>query len=237
MTLAQPPYLRDLKISTEALDYEWDDGSHRRYWAKPVPPLQRKLTRLDDRALVALTAGCAEWVAWRLSSHTDVSVLLEIVEAAWVSIADWRYFGPGDKPLKRFEWDRWVGPTQRPLCAASRILIRAVDNATREMDVSYDAMYLANLAQHLLSKRQREFRQWRDSIIGRLLKTNPANENRPAGKLVAREAVDPEFDYTPSSAKKLIGAFIESVDPKKNKLLRSPAALRDVGFAGTPYEL
>jgi hypothetical protein len=237
MSHPQPAYIRDLSVVGQSLNYQWVDVSHREYWAKPVPPLQRKVARLDNRAIVGLTAACAEWVAWRLSTHADVSMLLDAAEAAWASIADWRYFDPGDKPFKHLQWDDWVGSTRRPLCVANRMLINAVDNASRDTDVSVDAVYVASLAEHVLPTLKAAFRSWRDAVIAGLLKTNPFDKAHPAGELVTREAFDPTFDYKPAAAKKLMAAFLARLNPKKNKYLRSPEKLRQVDFEGTPYEL
>jgi hypothetical protein len=237
LTHPQPAYLRGLNVEGQPLNYPWIDASHREYWAKPVPPLERKVERLDDRAIVGFTASCAEWVAWRLSPHTDVGVLLDTIDAAWASIIDWRYFELGDKPFKGLEWDRWPGQTQRPLCVAARTLIEAVDNARRGTDLSVEAVCAASLVEHVLPALKAEFRAWRDAVLARLVKTNPADADHSAGKLVAPDAFDPDVDYRPGGAKKLLGTFLAHLDPKRNRFLRSPEKLRQVGFAGTPYAL
>src|SRR4029079_16890686 len=100
----------------------------------------------------------AEWVVWRLSAHTDVTVPLNVIDAAWAIIADWRYFDMGENRFKHLAWDDWLGPTRRPLCVASRMLINAVHDARRNMDVAGDAVYVANLAEYVLPKLKTQFR-------------------------------------------------------------------------------
>jgi len=63
-----------------------------------------------------------------------------------------------------------------------------------------------------------------------------AGEER-RGPFVAREALDPDFDYKPEVARKLMADFLRGVDYTKNPYLRSPKDMLEDGFEGTPYTL
>jgi len=62
------------------------------------------------------------------------------------------------------------------------------------------------------------------------------HEEERRGPLIAREAIDPTFDYHPEQAPQLLDKFLRSVDYKNNPFLRSPEELMELGIEN-PYRL
>ena len=93
------------------------------------------------------------------------------------------------------------------------------------------------------------FQQWLNIVVNRLVKFHPAPEDDPfedlfdneheeerRGPLIAREALDPSFDYHPDQASELLDNFLRNVDHTANPFLRSPEELMELGIEH-PYRV
>jgi len=54
---------------------------------------------------------------------------------------------------------------------------------------------------------------------------------------VPPQLLDPTFDYHPDQREALVAGFLANLDPAHNRYLRTPEAMLDLGFTGTPYRL
>jgi hypothetical protein len=53
----------------------------------------------------------------------------------------------------------------------------------------------------------------------------------------ALEALDPDVPYDDRRRREMLARFLKGLDWRKNPFLRSPAAMKKLGFEGKPYEL
>jgi hypothetical protein len=107
-------------------------------------------------------------------------------------------------------------------------------------------LYLPPLAMHVLPEPER-FEAWMFACAERLVNLYPAPADDPfddlfgercherRGPLVAREALDPQYNYRPETAERLIDDFLRSVDFVNNPFLNSPLQMREDGIEGAPY--
>jgi hypothetical protein len=79
------------------------------------------------------------------------------------------------------------------------------------------------------------FKEWRREIIKRLSATHSDEDDTTRDLLAPREALDPEFDYSPDQAPQLVSQFLAKLDCRKNPYLATPEQMKKGGFKGTPY--
>jgi hypothetical protein len=232
MVLSIPKYIEEAGVIGAPLTYKWEDDNHRNYWAPGVPALEYKIGKCAGRAVVTLSAGIAEWVAWRLSEFLEDNTLFDCIEAVYASVIDWRYFNPPSQPIK---WGK--GPVRGPADVTRYLLVKAVDEASGDEDVAERAVALAKLVEHVLPDSVKSFRKWRNEAIARLRKIEPLDLDEPDGNPVPREVLDPNFEFKPEESAKLLAKFLKSLDYRKNAYLSSPEKMLKAGFKGTPYQL
>jgi hypothetical protein len=233
--LTIPEYIRRLEIDVEPVLYSWNDadpGSIHRQDER----LATLIAKATDRAVVALSCGFAEWIAWRLHKKVNVLVLLHEIEATWAGIIDWRYLVPLSRadaaPRKR----EWTGPERGPIYSTFHLL---ADVAWRARKPSYTAeasSCLSALAAHVLADPA-PFLEWRKEVMRRLITVYPFDLKDRGGPPVPRELLDPEYDFRPGLSKQLLSGFLQSLDHTRNPFLRSPAEMIADGFQGMPYQL
>lgn len=232
-----PNHIGKAKITELPLTYKWDDDIHEDvYFAKEVPALRRKIAKISKRSQLILAAGMAEWVAWHLSKHSEDRMLFDCIEGTYASIIDWQYFD-SDIPSKDLAWKTWEGSIRMPMCLAARRLITMIEKARTDMATARHAVFMSNLVEHMLPKNVKLFRNWRNGVIDRLKALEPLNRSNPAGNSMPREVLDLSKDFDKSTSENFLAKFIESLKPTNNRYLRSPEAMLEDGFEGTPYKL
>jgi hypothetical protein len=232
MGLSIPKYIEEEKEIGAPLIYEWDDESHRAYWAREVPALENKVGKISARSCVVFSAGIGEWVAWRLSKHSNDRSLLDCTEAVYASAVDWSYFNPPTNPLK---WRK--GSVYGPMDVARYLLIKIIRRASGDEDIADLAVCLSNLVEHLLPDSRKPFRKWRDQVLIRLRKFEPLDLNEPDGNPVSRGVLDPDLEFKPEMSAKLLAMYLKGLDYKKNPYLSPPEKMMKAGFEGIPYQL
>jgi len=242
MTYMLPHYIANQDQPSPMLRYLWDENpvSHFRYDSSE---LIKKIGKTTTRSKIALCIGIYEWIIWRYHRLTDNPNPFCIAEAAWCSNIH-------DDYIVYFELDpnEYLGPVLDPLYM-SMMWMGTVLSFTAENKDEWEGglEFLVSLAMHVLPETQ-PFEKWLHSATDRLLLLYPAPEDDPyedifndheeerRGPLVAREALDPSFDYHPDQAPALLDNFLRNVDHTKNPYLRSPEELMELGVAH-PYRI
>lgn len=232
MALKIPKYIELTGIVDTPITHDWDNANPLKAYYCEDSRLEHRIAGTSDRGVIALSAGFAEWVAWRMQKHVADPVLFQLIEAIWASIVDWRYIRPFGL-LKREEWN---GPLGGPIWAAANLL-RKVKKLISGNEFAWpEAVCLSYLVLHVIPD-PKPFKDWRRFAIRRLVATYPQNKDDLLGEPVPREITDPDFEYKPEMAKDLLGSFLEKIDPSENPYLSAPKEMLEAGFKGTPYSL
>jgi hypothetical protein len=232
--LAIPNYVEAAGLVGKPLKHKWDDEEPDLYY-QTDDRTERSISAAANRAILALSAATAEWIAWRVSGEADNAPLLHAVEATYAGVVDWRYVRPLDNKTAPVR-EKWNGPARGPISEAYFLLDRLIGDIRDESYLGADAAMLMKLAV-LVMPDPKPFKNWYKAILGRLVKLHPKSIRDQDGAPVPRQACDPDFDYRAKDAPKLLNDFLAALDPKKNKLLATPADLKKAGFQGTPYKL
>lgn len=231
MTRPLPGYLVRSGVQDRNLRYTWDDINYSAAYEPLDEALLERLGRISQRALVAFSIACAEWIVYRLGAVVDDPTPPEYLEAAWAGVVDAAY-------TLYFEPDlsEWEGPARGPIAAAMMLVVDALVRMEDDDHPEYNAASLSGLAEHLLSDPA-PFRAWREQVLARLQEHHPLDSKDTRGSLVAREELDPGFDFRPELTPALISRFLQGLDYKKNAFLRMPEQMSKIGFEGIPYAL
>ena len=154
----------------------------------------------------------------------------QYLEAAWAAVINDRYLDPWEPPD-----EDWLGPIRGPLSIAMLIIKEAVMTAIFEFSPGIAPSYISNLVGYVLKDRT-PFLRWRELVLNRLKKFYPLNLEETLGEVVPREALDPDFNFSPEFTEKLINKFLGSLDYKTNPFLNSPEEMISLKFEGTPYK-
>jgi len=231
MVLILPKYIENANLGSLKPTYDWDDEAPAKHYCKDVPRLSNQVLDLSLRAMVALNIGCAEWIAGRFISYKDIDVYKNFLEAAWASIADWRYFDSMPVSTLGFK-----GKDGGPLRIAVSKVCESIDDARNELagDCANDVMFMSNLVEYVLPK-PKVFRDWRKEAIQKLTKHYHEPVDVKCGSPISRQMLDPEISITKTESEQLALDFARSLDHTSNPFLRSPEEMLELGFEGDPY--
>jgi hypothetical protein len=244
MAYSLPHYITAAGVDDPVLRFKWDDWNPSKDFGYDSAMVVEKLARVSLRAKIAVAIGIYEWIIGRFRSLSDDPAPFQVAEASWCANIHRAY-------MDYFEWRRrdWIGPVRGPIWEAATWLAPMIffsDDNPEEWESGLS--YLPRLAVHILPKPA-VFEKWLEQIMERLASLYPASKEDPfddlfkekeeerRGPLVAREALDPGFDYEPEMARKLLADFLRGVDYTKNPYLRSPKDMLEDGFEGIPYTL
>jgi hypothetical protein len=230
MPLTIPPYIQRSNIADEPVTHTWDDDDPEFAYVGLDQRLQHRMDGTTDRGVLALSAGFAEWIAWRFGKLSSAPMLLYKVEAIWAGIVDWRYLSREPLPPAH----DWHGPVRGPVWSAAKWLDRIVDLLKRKQFATPEAVCLSQLVLHVTAHPD-AFKDWRRFAIQRLAKLYPADAQDRLGPPVPREVLDPDIKYDPAMAPALIDTYLRGLDPSLNPFLAKPADMLAAGFTGTPY--
>jgi hypothetical protein len=231
MSLLMPDYIAGANVTGTPITFEWDDANPDKAYIKPDEALRNKIDTTSQRGVTALSLGFAEWIAWRFQHDNAHLTLLQLIEATWAGVIDWRYLST-DAP--RLRWSEWQGPVRGPICAAFKLLRDIVRLTRTKQFASPESVCVSRLALHVLT-RPEPFQDWRRFAMLRLAETDPRLQEDTLGKPIPRKALDPDIDYTREKGDDLLADFLGSLDYAANPYLASPENLKSAGFAGTPY--
>lgn len=250
---AVPPYIAKSGVADLPLQFTWK-GQGMHYGPSQGTKLHNELAKLTTLALATVTTLCAEWLIWRLRGGIDAERLLHYLDATLAWTVDWRYRDqsslklPKDTPVNQAVLDGiWL------------VQLTTEDRLWRRPGLPNDktAALVSVTKQTLTAKEQKSYLAWVQSAVetAQRLGSHPAqkwpqwrdfNSDEPAykqavapflGTTIPREAFDPDSGYKPAQREELIQRFLAGLDPKMNPFLRTPEAMKELGFEGTPYRL
>jgi hypothetical protein len=240
MVYTMPRYIQQANIDTPDLHFTWDDWKASELFTYNSDAVAEKLMKLEPRAQVAMGVGIYEWIVWRFRRVTDDPLPYQLAEAAWLGVANPFYMSYVE--LERREW---MGPIRGALwCAVTWMVPMVFYKQKGEEELESGLRYLPRLAVHVLPD-PRLFEEWINFASNRLLYLYQAKKNDLFDDLFAlddhddvvipREALDPEFEYSPDRAKKLFQKFLKSSAPEKNQVLNTPEQMRTMKEEHTLY--
>jgi hypothetical protein len=231
MALQVPNYIAKAKIVNIPIKHRWDDANFEKAYLTPDEKLRNRIDMTSDRGVIAVSLGFAEWIAWRFEDDPSHLTLLQLIEASWAGLVDWRYLS---SEVPKLKWKEWQGPVRGPICAAYKLLRDVIRLIRTEQFASPEAVCLSRLTLYVLPKAE-PFKEWREFAIARLANTDPNREEDRLGRPIPREAIDPDFDYKPEQAHEPISTFLKGLDYSGNPFLASPERMKKEGFESTPY--
>jgi len=233
MAMTVPEYIKRANIAGQPIQYVWPDvGRTPKFLGDER--LANRVRAICPRGVVAFSAGCAEWIAWRLSRDFTSSILLDYIEAVRAGIVDWKYLRPrSEVPDAPYLLKDWTGPVRGPIIMTCNGLDQVIRGAKKGRIPGLSSTLLSELALYLMPD-ERPFKDWRRFAVRRLAEFYPATETA-IGPPVPREALDPDVEFDPSLAPEYIERFIKSLDPERNPFLQKADVLLAEGFEGTPY--
>jgi hypothetical protein len=233
--LSEPSCISKAEIASSPIRHNWNDADPDRM-CLGNRRIEKQLQPVCYRGVLAISLGCAEWIAWRLVKESSEQVLIQYIEAAWAGMVDWRYVRDPYGMGKKLDWKDWQGPVRGPLFGALLRLAKIVDLTRRKCFASPEASTIVQLAIHVIPK-QKLFKEWFKSTSDRIRNIYPYSKSDETGPPVPRAALDPDIDYAPALANEDISKFLHQLDPRQNPFLRSQEEMRGDGFEGTPYVL
>lgn len=239
------------------IDCSWEGAQAHIGPVETVTPLMKQLGRGNGLAQVAMCAGVLLWLTWRLKPLTEVDHNLELAEAAFAYCIDWRYVDINAGPKGK-------APDQPPEVSAAKkvnsLVRRALDQDSywnSFFTPVAETFHAANVVQHIMPKpHKRTFDQWLLTVSDRMHAHFPLPdipkrefstfESKEAyraycaprrGIAIPPQILDISVEYDPSQREANLKGFLRGLDRERNRFLRSPEAMLELGFQGTPYEL
>lgn len=256
MSADVPSYI-PASIVGAPLDFRWEGARDHMGPTETITPLLDMLASTTTAAQIAMCAGVLSWGAWRLKGHTPVEHNFELAEAAFAYMVDWRY-------VDRDAGPKGKAPDQPPAVSAMMQLNRFMrlelnhdeywDNYFQPVRETFHAVHIVR---HILPKATvAEFDSWLKALVARIKShwAKPDEEFRKKdtfsspeerepfiarhrGPPIPHQILDPRFEYREADRVRLIGEFLERLDPKTNRYLRTSEAMLALGFKGVPYRL
>jgi hypothetical protein len=230
MPLTSPDFILRTGIADEPVTHTWDDSDPDFAYVGMDERLQHRIDKTTYRGVLALSAGVAEWIAWRFHKVSSDSLLFDKIEAVWAGIIDWRYLSGNSLPVRH----DWQGPVRGPLWSAASWLDQVIGLLKRKQFASPEAVCLSQLLLHV-TVHPDSFKDWRRFAIGRLAKLYPEDDQNRLGAPLPRQVMDPDIKFDPAMAPALLDTFLRGLDPARNPFLASPADMVASGFTDTPY--
>ncbi|QQZ41620.1 hypothetical protein IF690_27150 [Pseudomonas sp. SK3(2021)] len=251
----RPEFIPDLVVGAP-IQFVWKGANCHCGPLEAVTPLLR---RLDDTTIcgqLTLCTGLLTWAAWRFMGCTDqAGPCLELAEAAFAYQVDWRYTDRSAGTVHT--------PPNTPPALSSLMEVAVYMWQSLNKDEFWDNYYTplmqtfhaAHVVQHVMPKAERRtFVHWFDQVIKRVqchakapddpFRTESDFDSTEAWKAYAArqrglalppEIINPQVDYRAEDREQLVARFIANLDWTKNRYLRSPDAMRALGFEGEPY--
>lgn len=233
--------------------FPWDgDGMH--FGPSQGTKLHDALGRLTTRGIATVAALTVEWLLWRLHAAIDVERYLHYVDATLAWEIDLRY---RDQSVLKGSIPKDT-PTHQALSDAIWMVRKVTSDEyweAPEVNVPSTASLVSITKQVLPAKPKAAFLAWLTEAVARATKLDtPPPKKVPSytsfagdraaylaalrpffGQPLPREALDPESGYKAAQRDELLARLLAGLDWKKNPFLRSPDAMKKLGFKGTPY--
>jgi hypothetical protein len=235
LILSEPSYIKKAAIVEVPIQHNWNEADPDQMYLGNRK-IEKQLQPVCYRGVLAISLGCAEWIAWRMVKNSSEQVLFQYIEALWAGIVDWRYVRDPYSIGKKLDWSDWQGPIRGPLFGALLRLAKIADLTKRRYFASPEASTIVQLALHVIPN-QKPFKEWFKSTFDRIRNIYPYSKIDEIGPPMPKEVLDPGIDYNPDLANDFISKFLQQLDFKQNPFLRSQEEMKKDGFEGTPYVL
>lgn len=240
-------------IEAGSVTFDWQ-GPDAHLAPLSATPLSEALKGKTNCGLVLLLAGSLLWTARRLARLTDAAPCVYAAETLLCWQSSPLYYDPdGPKQFQRpMPVQREAAMTVCRKAAAIFMISPGRHIADPPIQLTENVIALTRFI--LGPELENPFRDWVRAVIDRLnaLAPNPwqdfrgrfdfateeeylAHKARNMGEPLPIEVANPETPVDPAALPALYDAFLERVDWAANPYLRSPDALREAGFSGTPY--
>jgi hypothetical protein len=240
MTLSLPSPIQRAEIVDSQLVFPWDEWNLRPYYDHDAKGWHKRLSALSIRAQIALATASGEWVCHRFSSVDRDARPLQMLEAGWAGVISPAYVRMPE-PVE----EEWRGPARGPLYIVMLIVTDAFNNLDMDPDGSVRAIWMYNLAQHVLPRTD-AYDAWFSEVVQRLEQgyalPAPGEEDlfsglpQGMGVAVPRDLFDTSLPFDPVDADAQIDAFLQGLDWRRNEYLSPPESMSEDGFfEGTPY--
>jgi hypothetical protein len=184
-----PPYIPVAEIVSDSDDYEWNHESPFGLVAPADEIVANRLVEVSNRALVAYSVACAEWVVYRLLNYLPDETPFHYLENFWAFVMgrDEHFRFPPE--LAHEDWlTAQLGPVD---CAISSVM-NVIYLSQYYGPPGKDAARIAELAKHVLGPiGSPHFSAWHQSTIHTLTIGCPRSPAEPDGPPLPRALVDP----------------------------------------------
>jgi hypothetical protein len=203
-------------ISDPTLSYDWDEWKVREYFDFADETLLERFAAISGRGSLATTMAVGEWVCQRFAGLSGDPAPWQFLEAGWAAQME-----PGRCKYTEIIEDYWRGVVRGPLAITITIANDALFCLDEDPNVALRAMWMSNLARHVLPTRE-PFDRWLDAVLELLAEHHPKDGAEAAssdgddlslGRPVARELFDTTRAFVQSDEPVLIQRFLRSVDP------------------------
>jgi hypothetical protein len=236
--LKVPWYVTTAGVEQAPISHNWKDDDANTFYSER-DSIQASLARTTPAGAVAVALGCLEWVAWRMSEHAEVTLVLQAIEAMWAGLIDRRYVRDlYDSPLALLGRD-WQGPERGPVYVAYWQLVPLRSCVQSAEPASPEASCAVRLGRFVMpvGPSRKAFVDWWPTVLERLVQTHPADQDGRSGfgKPIPRVVLDPALDYAVAAEEQYLSDFLATLDPAANPFLASPEEMAESGFVGDPY--
>lgn len=249
------PVLRRTKLDTPPLAPGWKGARDHIGPVEAVTPLVRRLSGKTTCATVTMMSGVMLWGATRLRAFTETDWCFELADAAFAWQFDWRYVETTAEPYYQAPDEPTGESAAMTLDGFLRDSIDGEDPWTSFYQPIMKLFHMANVVNFILPHDARPvFENWLASASDRLdaIAAAPDLEVRERADFDSKEAaqayraprrgaplpplvLDLDADIAGVDLDAEARRFLASLDPGKNRFLRSPAELADLGFQGAAY--
>ncbi|MCA9469789.1 MAG: hypothetical protein KC643_30690 [Nitrospira sp.] len=257
MAIVIPSYIEKAGVMGAPLDFVWKGALDH---IGPVETVNKMFNLIGYKTtcgILTQAAGIISWGAWRLKGHTDVSVLLQMIEASFAFQVHPHYVNRNGVDT----WEPKDEPAAKSAADELQVLLWEGLNTKKWWNDYYQpfdsAFHSAYLVRHIMPKNKKKvFSKWLEAILARIKEIAPKPDEEPVededvltpeelaayyarhwGAALPPEVLDLEYDYQPSKREELVDRFLHQLDWRENPFLRSPEAIKKMGFKGTPYKL
>lgn len=254
MVALRIPTLDSLNFDTP-LPKGWQGARDHIGPVQTVTPLVDRLSGKTTCATVSLLAGVVSWGERRLRAHCDVEFLRELSAAMFAWQHDWRLVNTEVAPRGK--------PPDQPIEASAPMVFRSFVRKSIRGEDPWHSFYqpimqlyhLVKVTEFLLPDADRStFQTWLHTVSDRLDIVAKAPELEvPVYSEFESEAaynayvaprrgaplpptvLDLSAELDPQTLEADALSFVSSLDPEKNRYLRTTAELAELGVEKTPY--
>lgn len=208
-----PSYVKSCLIDKDKVNYEWSDWDPYELIEEADEKTVEVLNRLSLSGMLCFVTGCLEWVAYRCSYDDKYTLPFEYIEAFWVYLAGLEIALPDEVT----DDDRWEGPLDGPV----NLLIGKFYSTAQVFDFggsATEAAFSAQVVKYILNDPE-PFLQWESAVLSRLNKYASLKYRSDELHPIAKQIVDPGFEYNIEIERVLIRKNLLEINPHSNRFL------------------